>query len=54
MACLGLIDWVIEKWDDRKWEGNGKVGRQKRFQFFFYVFGWSWKSGENGIRGWKR
>ena len=30
----------MEKWEDRKWREDGKVRRQKRFQFSSFMFGW--------------
>ena len=34
----------VEKWEDRKWWKNRKVGGQKRFYFLSFLFGWEWKS----------
>ena len=30
----------VEKWDDRKWGKNRKIGGYKRFSFLSYLFGW--------------
>ena len=41
-----MLDWLegLEKWEDRKWWNDEKVGGYKIFYFLFVLFGWEWKS----------